>query len=428
MKSITYTLVATMAAGAAASHHHGHQHLHAKKGSKVQKREPDVVTQFVAGPTETVYKLGNELLDAEEAQDGLENGDYIVVGESTPTYTPPPPPPEPTTSKDLGGQFIESKSTPPPPPPPETTSIPPPPPETTSKQPQVAQANAASSSESGSGFGGVTGVNAKFPSGKMKCSQFPSDYGALPVDWLGMSGWSGIQQAPGFTLGVSNAISNIIGGISGSGCEPGSFCSYACEPGYQKVQWPSSQGSTGQSIGGLWCNDDGYLELTRDGYDTLCEAGVGGVTIQNDLNEIVSTCRTDYPGSEAMVVPFPAQPGGSIALTNPDQNKYYQWNKMATSAQYYLNNKGLTPEQACVWDCEKDHDACGNWAPVIIGVGKASDGITYLSIFQNKPTSSAILDFNVEITGDVNSECAFKNGAWTGGSDGCTVSLLSTPR
>ncbi|KAK3192824.1 Beta-glucosidase (SUN) [Lecanicillium sp. MT-2017a] len=425
MKSITYTLVATMAAGATASHHHGHQHLHAKKGSKVQQRAPDVVTEVVVGATETVYVLGDDVLPAGKAENGLENGDFVIVGESTPTYSPPPPPPKPTTSKDLGAQFIESKSTPPPPPPPPKTTSTPPPPPASSKKPQVAQAQAASSSESGSGSNGVTGVNAKFPSGEIDCSEFPSQYGALPVDWLGQKGWTSLQHVSGFVPGLTNAISNIVGGISGGSCKPETFCSYACEPGYQKMQWPEAQGSTGQSVGGLWCNKDGKLELTNNNCETLCAPGVGGVTIQNDLTEIVSTCRTEYPGSEAMVIPFPAQPGGSVTLTNPDQSTYYQWQDQATSAQYYLNNKGLTPEEACVWDCAKDHDSCGNWAPIIIGVGRAKDGITYLSLFQNRPTSSAILDFNVEIKGDVNSKCSFINGQWTGGNDGCTTGMPS---
>ena len=154
----------------------------------------------------------------------------------------------------------------------------------------------------------------------------------------------------------------------------------------------------------------------------FCEPGAGGVTIKNDLTEIVSTCRTDYPGTESMVIPAIAQPGEEVTVTNPIQDNYYVWDGKSTSAQYYVNKKGLGPKDACVWNSPSDPTGAGNWSPIILGVGKASDGITYLSIFQNAPTSTAQLDFNIEITGDVNSKCSYINGQWTGGSSGCTVS------
>ncbi|RFU77430.1 sun domain-containing [Trichoderma arundinaceum] len=92
-------LAATLAASVAAtpSHHHHHQHRHAKKDSpsKVEKRAPDVVTQVIVGATETVYQLDGKIVDPKSAEAGLKDGDYVVVGETTPTYVPPPPPPPP---------------------------------------------------------------------------------------------------------------------------------------------------------------------------------------------------------------------------------------------------------------------------------------------------------------------------------------------
>lgn len=427
MKSfINYTLAASLAAGVTAHGHHHHQHHHAKKnaGSQVEKREPDAVTVYVAGPTETVYELAGELVDAEAAKDGLNDGHFIIVGETVPTYSAPPPPPEPTTSSapaEMGAQFIESKSSSAPPPPPTTTSAP-----TTTSQPKPKPQPTTSAAPEPEAPSTGGGLDSDFPSGEVKCSEFPSSWGAVALDWLDMGGWSGLQAVPGYSAS-SLSISEIHTGIAGETCEPGTMCSYACPPGYQKTQWPSAQGSTKQSIGGLYCNADGFLELTREDHTTLCEKGEGGVVIQNDLDDVVATCRTDYPGTENMVIPIFAQPGETLEVCNPDQNNYYIWDGMATSAQYYINKKGYKLGDACVWNSAIDPSGAGNWSPAILGVGKAADGITYISIFQNRPTSYAKLDFNIEIKGDVSGECWYKNGQWAGGSDGCTVSGTTLP-
>jgi hypothetical protein len=416
--AIKYALAATfVASAAAAGHGHGHQHHHARQnGSPVEKREADaegdVVIEYVAAATETVYKLGGEVVDAQKAAEGLDLGDYVVIGETKPTVKPPPPPPkpEPTTSSkaNLGAQFIEK---------PEPTVKPKPAPKPKAKPEPVKPKEPKEPSNSG----GLAGVDVPFPSGKVKCSEFPSKYGAVALDWLDVGGWSGLQKVPGFSAS-SLSISTIVDGIAGEVCTKGTMCSYACPPGYQKTQWPKAQGSTKQSVGGLYCNNEGYLELTRKEHKTLCEQGVGGVSIKNDLNEVVATCRTDYPGNEKMSIPATASAGESVALCNPDQENYYIWDNLPTSAQYYINPKGVSQEKGCDWS-SADGPGIGNWAPMVAGVGKAADGITYLSIFQNRPTTEKKLDFNIEITGDVNSKCAYVNGKWTGGGDGCTTGL-----
>lgn len=432
MKTFSLALAA-MAVGAHA--HAGHQHAHFHKkdvaAPVVDKREPAVVTKYAASATNVVYELNGKILSPEEAKKGINGGDFVVVGETEPTYTPPPPPPPPsttpkpeTTSKpDLGAQFIESLS----PKPEPTTSSPPPPPPAPKPSPKPAPAPPSNGGSGGSGgSGGGQGLDRDFPDGQIDCSTFPSAYGAVGLDWLGFSGWSGLQFTPNFSFGVKS-IAEIHTGISGQSCSKGCMCSYACPSGYQKTQWPDAQGATKQSIGGLWCGDDGKLYKTRKSSNTLCEKGAGGVTVENKLGVEVVLCQTDYPGTEGMYLPSVAQPGNTIEITNPIQDKYYQWDGMATSAQYYLNPKGVKKEVACTWNSPNTPGNTGNWAPAIVGVGKAKDGITYISIFQNKPTSYAKLDFNIEIVGDVSSKCSYdaQSKQFSGGNDpdGCTTGM-----
>lgn len=428
---ITYTLAATLAAGATAQHHN-HQHMHARRhaGSKVEKRSPDVITEYVVGATETVYELAGEEIDINAAKAGLDGGSLVIVGESNPTYDAPAAPQTAAAQavtasglkKEVGAQFYESKTV-------EASasaSIAKPvysAPAATHPKASKPKASKPKTGGSSSGFtGSGSGVDKKFESGVVDCDTFPSEYGAVALDWLELGGWSGIQYVPDFSLSAKS-IFKIATAIKGDGCTPGAMCSYACPAGYQKTQWPSAQGADKESVGGLYCNENGKLELTRDGYDTLCDAGVGGVSIKNDLDEDVVTCRTDYPGTENMVIPAVATAGGSVNICNPDQEKYYIWDGSGTSAQYYVNKKGYSIEDACVWDSPKGKDA-GNWSPVVLGVGQAADGNTYISIFQNLPTSTAKLDFNIEIKGDVNSKCSYIDGVWSEGGSGCTVSYI----
>jgi len=209
------------------------------------------------------------------------------------------------------------------------------------------------------------------------------------------------------------------------GCQENSFCSYACPPGYQKSQWPSAQGNTGQSIGGLYCNSNGMLELSRPSYKTICQKGAGGVSVKNKLSKNVAVCRTDYPGSESETVPLDCAGGATLPVTNPIAKEYYEWEGAATSAQYYINPSGASVSDACKWG--EAGSNMGNWAPVNMGVGTTDFG-TFLSIFPNHPTNmDGTLDFNIEITGDVTGKCEYKNKQfYTNGlptPTGCTAGV-----
>ncbi|PHH71040.1 hypothetical protein CDD82_6769 [Ophiocordyceps australis] len=457
MKAFATCSLAAILAVPAAAHSHHHLHRHAKKhaASRVQKRQPDAVTEVVSA-TQVLFELDGKPLDPEQAQSGLQNGKYVVVSESVSNEVPPSPPVQP--APEAAPQTLETAAQSPPepvqsnPPPKDATDNNPPagaqfmekPPIKSDSQPS-SEGDASTpkspqpesqprpeklplpsteTSQVGSSSS-AAGINARFPSGKISCSEFPSKYGALALTHLNTGGWSGLQHDAEYSM-ASKSVSNIATGISGQTCSKGFFCSYACPPGYQKTQWPKAQGSKGESVGGLYCNSDGLLELTRESSDTLCEEGAGGVTVKNTLDEVVSTCRTDYPGTESMVIPIIAQPGQEINVTNPVQDSYYQASGKPTSAQYYINKKGLGISQACVWKSSGGLESeAGNWSPMVLGVGKASDGITYISLFDNSPTSHAKLDFNVRISGDVSTECKYENGEWYGGSTGCTTALKS---
>ncbi|KAL4803206.1 hypothetical protein BDV18DRAFT_163261 [Aspergillus unguis] len=408
--SIALTLATAGSMAAAAGHQHGHRHHH--------KRE--VVT--VDGPTVYEYMLDGQALTNEEVCQGINDGSLAWADgqpasdpcqastssststTSTEAYTPTVAPArfiETSTSSSTSISTSTATST--------TVSVP----ESTS----TAQASASSSSSSG-----ATGLDASFPDGEIDCGTFPSEYGAVSLDYLGLGGWSGIQYV---TL-VGELISDIVTAVTGDSCTSGAMCSYACPAGYQKSQWPSTQGSTGQSVGGLQCKG-GKLYLTnKDLSDKLCISGVGGVKAQNKLSQQVAICRTDYPGTESETVPLGLSAGETKEVTCPHGATYYNWEGKATSAQYYVNPAGTSTEEGCQWgDSSKP---LGNFAPINLGVGQNNG--KWLSIFQNSPTTTKKLDFNIKIQGDnLSGSCKYEDGSFiseTGSNDsGCTVEVLS---
>ena len=139
------------------------------------------------------------------------------------------------------------------------------------------------------------GLDLEFPDGEIDCSTFPSEYGPIEVEWANLGGWAGIQYVTVEGDSVTHIVTAVAGG---KGCIPGAMCSYACPPGYQKSQWPSTQGATGQSVGGIECNANGKLSLTNpDLSKNLCIQGTGATHVQNKLSYNAAICRTDYPGT-----------------------------------------------------------------------------------------------------------------------------------
>jgi len=423
MKAIVQiAAAAALAAGVVAQpHNHGHQHFHAKKHaqpghSHAEKRDGStvVVTEVVPAVVYD-YVLDGKHIDSKKAEQGIEEGLFLVMGKTEPSFTAPPPVYStivPEAKK--GAQFFEKvTSTSKPAPKPTPTPKPKPPPK--EEKPKEEKPKEDPKPD-------LTGdpVDRVFPNKKVKCNKFPSDYGAVQIPWSTTEGWATIMKVGKLIPGVK--LNNIEVAVKG-GCFGGAVCSYACPPGYQKTQWPNdNQGLTGQSVGGLYCNDEGFLELTRPQHTKLCEPGAGGVFIRNELPGTAAVCRTDYPGSEEMNIPIDTRPGSTYPLTNPKSSEYYVWEGMPTTAQYYVNPLDVPVDDACTWNSKSRPDAAGNWAPTCIGVGKDDSGITYLSVFPNAPTSIALLDFDIEIEGDVSGECWLRNGQYSQ-NNGCTVGI-----
>jgi len=248
-----------------------------------------------------------------------------------------------------------------------------------------------------------------FQDGVIPCSSFPStQQGVVSLSYLGNGGWTGIQ----------------LGDAAVSSCQEGAYCSYACQPGMSKTQWPASQPSDGESRGGLLCQN-GFLYRTNTATDYLCEWGVETAYFQSQLSSPVYVCRTDYPGSENMVIPTEVDSGALQPVSVVDSGSYFQWQGKPTSSQYYLNNMGVSQEDACCWSSAGSNE--GNWSPLNIGAGSTS-GVTYLSIFPN-PLCGSSLNFNVKIVASpgstINGDCTYINGVYSGGANGCTATVTS---
>lgn len=342
---------------------HGHAHHHKKHIQNVSavKRDMSIVYVDESGDVMALEDVCTGLAAKKlrfkegDAPSGLCDKAEPEPAPAPSTSAAPEPEAEPTTSA-AGAAFYEASSTA------EASSPEPTPTEEASSSAAPEATSAAPSPKQG--YSGGQGLDSEFPDGELDCDTFPSDYGAVRLDYLGHDGWAGIQMC---TI-ADNFVQDIVTGIVGDGCKDGAMCSYACPPGYLKSQWPSTQGATGQSVGGLECSG-GKLKLTNPDLSTsLCIKGTGGVKARNDASDVVSICRTDYPGTESETIPTVLEAGEEEELACPDSHNYYQWKGMATSAQYYLNPIGTGPEEACQWG--KAGTKKGNWAPINFGVSK----------------------------------------------------------
>lgn len=320
MKVVTLVLTLTasglvLAQPHAGGHHHGHAHMHQRhEGTNVVKRVASPVADSAIAVA-TVYMLAGKEISANEVQQGIANGTLIWADDgvlsstnvAAPASSATPSIAQAADPAPAIGTGIKAQADNPSPTAAASTLI------TSAKaaasssvdifapDPVTSSPAAASSLSSPAASLGGTGIDADFPDGQLDCSDFPDQYGALALNYLGLGGWTGIQS-PGdqSSAGFSNIRTVVRSSCSGSNCcQEGQFCSYACPAGYQKSQWPSTQGSTGQSVGGIQCTG-GKLYLTNKAMSSkLCMRGNTAVTVtvQNKMSEQASICRTDYPGT-----------------------------------------------------------------------------------------------------------------------------------
>lgn len=255
-----------------------------------------------------------------------------------------------------------------------------------------------------------TDPTVKFEDGVHDCASVPIGQGVIPVNWVsGLTGnWSSIMNLDGKTSET---------------CQDGFYCSYACQAGMSKTQWPDNQPSSGVSVGGLQCLN-GKLYRSNKNLDYLCQWGEKAAVFKSSINKDVAICRTDYPGSENMNIPTFLQSGETKPATVVDGDTYFTWKGGKTSAQYYVNNAGVSVADGCVWGTADSN--VGNWAPLVLGSGIV-DGKTYLSLIPN-PNNKVAPNYNVKISATdgsvVNGDCKYENGQYNGlGSDGCTVTV-----
>lgn len=283
----------------------------------------------------------------------------------------------------------------------------------------------ATSTIGGTILGDFEAPSQLFEDGVYDCSSFPQVQGLVALNYLGFGGWSGIQRPWSGGGGSQYETVNV--------CSEGSYCSYACQSGMSKTQWISNQPSSGESVGGLLCLN-GKLYRTNTNTNYLCEWGVDSAMIENTLNKQVSICRTDYPGTENMVIPTIVGAGSTSPISVVDQSTYFTWKGLPTSAQYYVNYADISQENGCVWG--DSSSGVGNWAPMGFGAGAAA-GISYIALVPN-PNNMGNAGFNVKIVPAdsnlvVNGACYYENGLYYSSNDagavgtttGCTAAVTS---
>jgi hypothetical protein len=316
MKILPIAIFSAVAAVTVASPHprlHRHRYAH-----ELAKREaqPDVVVYApVATETVIIYVLDGHDISAEEVRQGLANGTLewgsdgvlstsqapVAFATTAPSTAPaaPSPQPEPHHHDHPAEQNPQSVGTPAQPterPLPEATPKLPEP----NSAPEVDNSlRTAAQLVDENGY--CASCDIEFPNGKIPCTQFPYGYGAMPIDHEGLGGWSGIQDPRYRGADGYDDITTVVSGSckDGSCCTPGSWCSYGCPNPYLKLSFPKKQGRTGQSVGGLYCNDNGMLEMADGSIGkTMCGPGASNMTVKvyNRLAKPVSICRTDYPG------------------------------------------------------------------------------------------------------------------------------------
>lgn len=316
-------LAAVIATTAAKPQQHLHRHVRAHD---LRMARPDsIVHAPVPIETVVVYELEGHLISEAEALQGVANGTLrwgddgiLSTFTNAPVALPTTPPAEvgkpqthPTTTMvqsvgtDQPASSIEQSPTEP-----STTEQPTDGQPTTAPVPEYSPDPASPQdpdvapedpNDLVDANGNCATCDKPFPNGVIPCSQFPYGYGAMPINNEGLGGWSGIQDPIYRGSDGFDDIKTVVTAScsDGSCCTEGTYCSYGCPNPYLKLSFPKKQGRTGQTVGGLYCNDQGMLEMADGSIGkTLCGKGSTKMTVkvQSRLKKPVSFCRTDYPG------------------------------------------------------------------------------------------------------------------------------------
>jgi hypothetical protein len=309
MKLLVIATLAVVTASVLAQPRH-HAHLHLRRA--LAKRETAAPAIYIPAPVETVvvYELEGRPISEDEVRQGLQNGTLVwgddgnlsssiatpiatLVAESVSLHGLGPTPT--STSVDESPVVVMAPS----------SRIPP------EQDPSSISTStpAPAASASGEYSGACPDCDKEFPNGKYSCDVFPTGYGAVSLTNEGLGGWAGIQEPRYRKADGFDDIMTVPTGTctNGACCKPGRYCSYGCPNPYLKMSFPKLQGKTKQSVGGLYCNENGKLEMADGSIGkTLCGKGSDRMTVkvENKLSQPVSICRTDYPGK---ILSFPSQ-------------------------------------------------------------------------------------------------------------------------
>lgn len=190
-------------------------------------------------------------------------------------------------------------------------------------------------------------------------------------------------------------------------CKAGSYCQYACKPGYLMGQWNpkvTSYSYPGSQDGGLWCDSNGQLSKPISNQD-YCYQGKGTAKGVNNANGNVAFCQTVLPGNEAMLIPTDISNGASQDLAVPGTDYW-----ASTASHFYINPPGVSVEEGCRWGSTSN--PYGNWAPYVAGFNMDDSGNTYAKIGWNpiyvdssSPFKDTKPNFGIRLKCDDESKC-----------------------
>lgn len=300
---ILAVVLAAVAAVAAVAVAHPHRHVHHLDRLPPVKREANIADAVVYVPasveTAIVYELNGHQIGEDEVRQGIANGTLTWSDDGTLSSSVAAAAAHPTPAQGQGPKWADGVG---PNQDPNENAIsakesPVNPHEPSSQAPQPSPTEYQPIDKDRK----CPDCDKEFPNGKFSCDQFPSAYGAVHLPNEGLGGWTGIQDPlDRGSAGFDNIMTVPTGSCpDGTCCSPGRFCSYACPNPYLKLSFPKKQGKTLQSVGGLYCNNEGKLEMADGSLGkTLCGKGSVHmkVKVQNKLSQSVSICRTDYPG------------------------------------------------------------------------------------------------------------------------------------